>query len=119
MSLLYRGRETVTIYHAEEWISEDGNIMYRPSTTDVEVLSNCVVQLAAQSGTSARRAEQDEEGYDLEEMYRFRPPVSYTREIHFASQIEWHGLRWNIMGHPRRYNGSDRTHHIDYMIRRV
>ena len=38
MSLLYRGRETVTIYHAEEWISEDGNIMYRPSTTDVEVL---------------------------------------------------------------------------------
>lgn len=118
MSLLDVGRETVTVYHAEQYISPDGNIMYRPSTTDVDVIENCAVQLAAQSGTSARRAEQDDEGYFTEDVYRFRPPRSYTRAINSASQVEWKGLRWSIIGNPRYYNGSDNTAHTDYTIRR-
>lgn len=119
MSLLTKGTQTVTIYHDEEWVSQDGNIMHRPSSTDVDVVSNCVVQIAAQSGTSARRAEQDEEGYDTEEVYRFRPPVTYTRIIGFGAQVEWQGKRWSIIGHEQRFNGSPRTAHIDYRIRRV
>lgn len=119
MSLLTTGRETITVYHAEQWVSSDGNIMYRPSTTDVDVVSNCAVQIAAQSGTSARRAEQDEEGYDTEEVYRLRPPVTYTREIEFGSEVEWRGKRWSVIGHVQIYNGSPRTAHLDYRLRRV
>jgi hypothetical protein len=119
MSLLDVGRETVVVYHQEQFISPDGNIMYRASETDVETITNCAVQLAAQSGTSARRAEQDEEGYDLEEVYRFRPPRSYTRKIGFQAQVEWDGKRWSIIGAPREYNGSDNTYHTDYTLRRT
>lgn len=119
MSLLDTGRETVIVYHQEQFISPDGNIMYRPSVTDVETIPNCAVQLAAQSGTSARRSEQDEEGYDTEDVYRFRPPRSYTRKIGFQAQAEWRGLRWNIIGNPKEFNGSDNTYHTDYTLRRT
>jgi len=119
MSLLDKGREIVTVYHQEAWTSPQGNPMYRASTTDVETLDNCVVQLAAQSGTSARRMEQDEEGYDTEQVYRFRPPRSYTRVIGFEAQVEWRGMRFSVLGHARRYNGSDNTAHIEYVLRRT
>jgi len=119
MSLLDVGRETVIVYHAEQYLSADGNKMYRPSTTDVETIANCAVQLAAQSGTSARRAEQDDEGYFTEDAYRFRPPRSYTRRINSASQVEWDGLRWSLVGNVKQYNGSDNTNHNDYMLRRA
>jgi len=119
MSLLRRGRETVIVFHAEEYFSPDGNVMYRASDTDVDIIDNSVVQLAAQSGTSARRAEQDEEGYDTEDVYRFRPPQSYTREISFGSRAEWDGRMWAVIGNVRKYNGSDVTRHHDYTLRRV
>jgi hypothetical protein len=119
MSLLDVGRETVTVYHDEVFTSPDGNIMHRPSTTDVDVIDNCAVQVAAQSGTSARRAEQDEEGYNTEEVYRFRPPRSYTRRIGFNAQALWRGKRWAIIGMPKEFNGSDNTFHTDYTLRRT
>ena len=119
MSLLTQGRETVVVHHAEQYLDSLGNIMYRASDTDVETITNCAVQLAAQSGTSARRAEQDEEGYDTEDVYRFRPPQTYTREISFGSRVEWDGLMWAVIGNIRKYNGSDITRHHDYTLRRV
>lgn len=119
MSLLDIGRETVTVYHDEVVTSPDGNIMHRASTTDVDVIANCAVQVAAQSGTSARRAEQDEEGYNTEEVYRFRPPRSYTRRIGFNAEAEWRGERWQIIGKPKEFNGSDNTYHTDYTLRRT
>lgn len=119
MSLLTVGRETVTVYHQEEFLSPDGNPMYRASITDVDVITNCAVQVAAQSGTSARRAEQDEEGYNTEDVYRFRPPITYTRRIGFESKVLWRGLMWSIIGNPKEYNGSDNTYHTDYTLRRT
>lgn len=119
MSLLDVGRETVTIYHQEAFTSPDGNKMYRASSTDVDTVTNCVVQPAAQSGTSARRAEQDQEGYDTEDVYRLRTPRSYTRKIGFQAQVQWRGLRWAVIGNPKEFNGSDNTYHTDYAIRRV
>lgn len=118
MSLLDVGRETVTVFHAELFTSRDGNKMYRPSTTDVETITNCAVQLASQSGTSARRAEQDDEGYFTEDVYRFRPPRNYIRDIHSQSQVEWRGKRFSIIGNARYYNGSNNTYHTDYTLRR-
>ncbi len=119
MSLLDKGRETVVIHHQESWTSPDGNKMYRASDTDVETVDNVVIQLSAQSGTSARRVEQDEEGYDTEEVYRMRPPRSYTRLIGFQSKVVWRGKTFSVIGHERYYNGSENTHHIDYALRRT
>lgn len=117
--LLVTGRETVLIRHGEQYISPDGNIMYRPSDTDVEEVSNCAVQLKSQSGTSARRAEQNDEGFNLEQLYRLRPSVTYPRIIHWASVVEWRDKVFHIMGYEQIYNGSNNTAHIDYTMRSV
>lgn len=117
MSLLDRGRETVTLYNEETYTDADGNPSRRASSTPI-VITNCVVQPAAQSGTSQRREEQDNEGFESEETYRLRPPRSFTTLIGAQAKIVWRGLSWSIVGKGRKYNGSDRTAHQDYTIRR-
>lgn len=118
MSLLDRGRETVTVYPEEVYTDPDGNVLRRPSATGITV-PNAVVQLLAQSGTSSRRAEQDNEGLETEEVYRLRLPRSYTGPVIGAhGRVVWRGLTWAVIGKERRYNGSSRTGHIDYTIRR-
>lgn len=118
MSLLDKGRETVTVYPEEVYLDPDGNELRRPRTTGITV-SNAVVQLLAQSGTSSRRAEQDNEGLETEEVYRLRLPRSYTGPVIGAhGRVVWRGLSWSVIGKERRYNGSSRTGHIDYTLRR-
>lgn len=117
MSLLDRGRETVILYNEETYTDPDGNLSRRASATPVTI-PNCAVQLLAQSGTSARRAEQDNEGFESEEAYRLRPPRSFTTIIGAQAKVVWRGLTWSVVGKDRRYNGSDKTYHIDYQIRR-
>lgn len=117
MSLLDKGRETVVVYNEEEYVDPDGNPSRRPSTTPITI-TNCVVQLLAQSGTSARRTEDNNEGFDSEQVYRMRPPRSFTTLIGMHARVVWNGVEWAVFGKARRYNGSDRTAHIDYIIRR-
>lgn len=119
MSLLDRGRETVVVFPEEVYTDPDGNVLRRPRTTGTTV-TNVVVQLLSQSGTSQRRAEQDNEGQETEEMYRLRLPRSYTGPVLGAhGRVQWRGLSWAVIGKERRYNGSYRTAHIDYVIRRT
>lgn len=118
MSLLDRGPETVTIFHEETFVSPQGNTMTRASTTDVDVVPNCVVQISAQSGTSARRQEQDNEGFETEITFRLRLPRSYTRVIGAQAQVEWQGKRYSLVGDVHPFNGSPMTAHKDYTIRR-
>lgn len=117
MSLLDKGRETVIVYPTETYIDPDGNISKRASTTGI--VTPARIWPAAQSGTSSRRAEQDNEGFETEQIYLMHLPRSFTHEIGIAAQIDWNGERWHVMGHPRRYNGSPRTAHKVYMIRRT
>jgi hypothetical protein len=117
VSLLDRGREAIQIYHVVYRTDRDGNPIKALSTTPEA--AKATIQPAAQSGTSARRAEQDNEGYESEEVYRMRLPRSYTALIDSGAQIEWRGARWHITGKPRHYNGSRRTAHTDYIIRRT
>lgn len=117
MSLLDKGRETVVFYQEESYTDPDGNPSRRASSTPTTI-SNCVVQLVAQSGTSARRTEDNNEGFDSEQVYRLRPPRSFTTIIGMHARVVWNGQEWAVFGKARRYNGSDRTKHIDYMIRK-
>lgn len=118
MSLLDKGRETIVIYQEEEYIDPDGNPSRRASATPTYTVSNCVVQLMAQSGTSARRTEDNNEGFDSEQVYRLRTPRSFTPLIGMHARVVWNGQNWAVFGKPRRYNGSDRTAHTDYILRK-
>lgn len=116
MSLLDRGRETVTIYHEIEWTDRDGNTMTKPGT--VGTVASATIQPAAQSGTSARRAEQDNEGFESEQVYRMHLPRG-SAEIGAQARIEWRGQYWSIVGEPFRFNGSSLTKRVEYTIRRT
>ncbi|AEV52155.1 head-to-tail stopper [Rhodococcus phage WC1] len=117
MSLLDRGRETVFIYMEEVVEDRDGNKRSRPSKTPIRV-DNVSLQPVGQSGTSARRAEQDNEGYESEQVFRMRLPRSCKLVPQAQSEVIWKGQRFAVFGDAKPYNGSDRTRHNDYSLRR-
>lgn len=116
MSLLDYGTEDIVIFHEEPYTDADGNTMFRPSVTGVPV--RATVQPLGQSGTSSRLAEQSDEGYETEETYRLRLPRGYA-EIGSNARVEWRGVQWYLHGKGRYYNGSARTAHTDYRLRRA
>lgn len=116
MSLLDKGRETVVIYQEVNETDRDGNII--KGVTPVGVTTIATIQPAIQSGTSQRRAEQTNEGYETEDTYRMRLPRSFPFILEAQAQVEWLGKRWHVVGKVHRYNGSNRTAHVDYVIRR-
>lgn len=119
MSLLDKVVEDVIVFPEVEDRDEDDNIILRPAA--VGYSTRATIQPARQSGTSARRAEQDNEGYESEQNYRVRFSRKHDRErglIGQGAELEWRGERWFFVGEPTIYTGSRRTAHIDYMIRR-
>lgn len=116
MSLLDYGNEDVVVYLEEVVTDADGNTKTRPSTTGIPTKARIDPQ--NQSGTSSRRAEQDNEGFETEEVYSIRFPRSFSYEIGSQSQIEWLGVRWAVFGKPRRYTRSPRTAHTSYVMKR-
>lgn len=120
MSLLDKGNFDVVVFPEEEFVDADGNRLTRASQTGIP--ARAMIQLASQSGTSARRSEQDEEGFESEEVYRLRFTRADDRKLGRLgpqSQVEWNGYKWSLFGFPRIYAGSPRTAHYDYMIRRT
>jgi hypothetical protein len=123
MSLLDKASQDVILYPAESFVDDLGNQMIRPSATGVPARAE--IQAARQSGTSARRAEQDNEGYETEETYRMRFPRRIPAEVDAVlplgpgSQVGWDGKLWSVVGYPTPYMGGRRTAHTDYQIRRT
>ena len=116
MSLLDTGNQPITIYPEEVVMDLDGNTITRPSKTGVPACAS--IQPQGASGTSARRAEQDNEGFETERMYRMRLPRRYIELIGAQAQIEWLGKRWAVHGDAMIYCNSPRTGHYTYTIRR-
>lgn len=116
MSLLDLGIEPIIVYPEEVVTDVDGNIRTRPATTGVAVKAR--IQPIGQSGTSARRAEQDNEGFETEKMYSLRLPRNIQCRMGAQAQIEWRGQRWAVHGDATVYNSSPRTAHMTYTIRR-
>src|SRR5690554_4585080 len=117
MSLLDKGNFDVVVFPEEEFVDADGNRLTRASQTGIP--ARAMIQLASQSGTSARRSEQDEEGFESEEVYRIR----FTRaddaklgQLGPQSKIEWNGYKWSVFGFRKVYASGRRTRHHDYMI---
>ncbi|BBX09495.1 hypothetical protein [Mycolicibacterium aichiense] len=121
MSLLDTGAryQKVTVYPEELTVDSDGNKFTRPSKTGIPALAR--MQVANQSGTSARRAEQDNEGFESEKVYRMRFPRSFTKAhgiLGAQSQVEWNGQRWSVFGDATVYDASPATARVDYTIKR-
>ena len=117
MSLLDKGTEDIRVFMEEAVLDEDGNIRTRPSKNSVPARAR--IQVLGQSGTSSRRQEQDNEGYETERVYSIRLSSDWPYgEIGAQSRIEWRGEYWALFGPPNRYNSSPRTSHITYTIKR-
>ena len=121
MSLLDTGAryEPITVYPEVLVVDSDGNKTTRPSPTGIPAIAR--LQVANQSGTSARRAEQDNEGFESEKVYRLRFPRSFTKTygvLGAQSQILWKGKRWVVFGDATEYNSSPALQRVDYTIKR-
>lgn len=116
MSRLDVSTHEVLVYLQETGTDRDGNLITRPST--VGIPAKCRIQRIGQSGTSARRAEQDNEGFGTEEMYRLVFTRDFPYELGPQSRIDWDGRYWAIFGKPHRYNSSSRTRRVEYVMMR-
>jgi hypothetical protein len=117
VSLLDKGNYDIIVYPEETYTDSDGNVMNRPSKTGIP--TRAMIQLKAQSGTSARRSEQDNEGYETEAVYRMRLPRGFPHVLGAQSSVEWEGIIWSVIGDVQKFRGSRRTSHNDYTIRRT
>lgn len=109
----------VVVYPQVETTSRHGNTTTKASDTGYPTTAR--IQIASSSGTSARRAEQDNEGFESEVFYRIRFPRSFNAThgiLGMQSQIEWEGKRYGVFGIPQRYMGSARTAHVEYLMQR-
>lgn len=121
MSLLGCGAvyEDVTVYPQELTADSDGNPRTRPATAGIAAKAR--FQAQGQSGTSARRSEQDNEGFESEQVYEMRFDLdsdTLLGEIGPQSEVEWGGKRWAVFGFAKNFNGSRRTKHRYYTVKR-
>lgn len=118
MSLLTNTNQTITVYRQIETTDADGNPFIKPSPDGLTM--NVMIQPMPQSGTSARRAEQDNEGFETEQLYRMRlRRGDEDIVLGIRTIIDWNGETWHVAGNPIEYNGSSRTKHVDYTIKRT
>lgn len=116
MSLLDKRLPDEVIVYPEEVVTDmDGNIRTRPSAVGIPTRAR--LQPLGQSGTSSRRQEQDNEGFESERIYNIR----FARDFPILgaqSQIEWQGRRWALFGTEVLYGNTPKTSHVTYTIKR-
>lgn len=117
MSLLDKGNIDGILYPEEAVEDADGNIRTQAAATGIPI--RLWIQPQGQSGTAARRAEQDNEGYEIEEVLRVRFARRFENlEVGAQAKIEISGKMWSVFGEPREHLGSPRTRHKTYTLRR-
>lgn len=118
MSLLDRGNAVVDYYPEIVLEDRDGNT--RTTASKESVPLEVWLAPVGQSGTAARRAEQDNEGFESEKVVRMRM-LRKNHHIIIGAQakIGWDGAIWSVFGDVTPYMGSPRTAHHDYMLRRA
>jgi hypothetical protein len=117
VSLLDRGSEIVTVYQEIMTTDRDGNIITKAGTEGVTTSAS--IQLLAQSGTSSRRSEQDNEGFETESVYRMRLPRQFPFILGAQARVQWRDQWWSVIGDARIYSNSRSTAHVEYVIRRT
>lgn len=117
MSLLDKGNQDIILYPEEVVKDRDGNTRTQASSTGIPL--RVWLQPQGQSGTAARRAEQDNEGYETEKTYRMRMRrIDRDVEIGAQAKVDIDGQMWSIFGDEWVYQGSSRTRHRVTLLRR-
>lgn len=116
MSLLDRGTEQLTVYPEVTTTDPDGNPITKADTAN-PVLAWGRVQRQGQSGTSARRAEVQQEGHETEEVYIVRF-VRGTQLFGAQSKLLWRGKVYSFFGDVDVRSSSPKTAHELYTVRR-
>ncbi|AGK87498.1 head closure Hc1 [Mycobacterium phage HINdeR] len=126
MSLLDRCDQDVVVYPMVVGKDTDGNDKTYPS--EVGIPTKARIQVLGQSGTSSRRQEQDNEGFESERVYMIHFTRKFDRQhgvVGMQSVIEWgtnhvtgEPLKWSLFGEPAFYTGSRRTQHVGYTMKR-
>lgn len=120
------GYEPVLVYPEETYIDRDGNTMTRASDTPLPGDTVARWQVQGQSGTSSRRAEQQEEGFESERVYTIRFPRGFPT-LGAQAKVR-RGLNeadpggdpvYSIFGDVQVYSSSPRTAHVTYTVRRA
>ncbi|MBS4103970.1 hypothetical protein [Tsukamurella paurometabola] len=114
MSLLNRGRETVTVYPEVATVDQDGNTVLRPSAVGV-IYRAAIQPMTSTEDTANAESASAVAGELTVSRHRMRL-VGYPGVLGAKSQIEWDGKRYAMFGEARVYNGSSRTGHVDYVI---
>lgn len=118
MSLLDQWNAEVLVYLEEAVEDRDGNVRTRASDTPTPL--KVWIAPLSQSGTSARRAEQDNEGYETEKQVRMRLlRKDMGLKIGAQSKVVLDGQLWSVFGDRTVYRASGRTGHHDYLLRRA
>lgn len=115
MSLLDYSTEDIKVFPEIVTTDADGNTITKPA--DTGYMARCRVQVQGQSGTSARRGEQDEEGYETEKVYTIRFPRG-APILGAQSRLEWRGQKWALFGDVNIYSMSPMTAHHTYTMKR-
>lgn len=118
MSLLDKWNAEVVLYPEETIEDVDGNIRTRASKTPIPL--KVWLSILNQSGTAARRAEQDNEGFETEQVLRMRLRRQDSHiQIGAQSKVVWEGNTWSVFGDRIPYMGSPRTKHFTHTLRRA
>lgn len=107
MSLLDAGWERVLVYPQESYVDAEGNRLYRPAATAVEVLAH------VQPMTST---ENTAEGQAVETRYRM---IAREAPAGPWSQVEWRGVRFEVLGEPAVWPGPAHLRHVTAVLRRT
>lgn len=103
MTLLDRGRDTVLIWPELATVDSYGTPRRVPGPVPYAV-----------GGRVQPVSMADMPDGQTATMYRF-----ITRDLPGGTwaRVRWDGRDWDVVGEPRRSNGSDRTRHVSIMLR--
>lgn len=111
MSLLDSSNESIVVYLEEVAEDSDGNTVTQPSTEGIAT--------RARIQPLGTPTESQEGGFHTVSRYGLRFPRNWPHALGAQSQIEWQGKRFSVEGDPVLFNGSARTRHVHYVLRRA
>lgn len=107
MSLLDSGWEAIYVYPQTEYTDDEGNRLYGPSATPVPVLAH-VQPVSSTEDTT--------QGQSVETRYRV---IARDAPAGPWSQIEWRGVRYEVLGEPAEWPAPAHLRHTTAMVRRI
>lgn len=117
MSLLDKWNAEIELYPEIVTFDRDGNTITKASDTPVPM--KVWLEVRGQSGTASRRSEQQDEGFESEQVLSMRlRRRDMHPEIGAQAKVRWGDEWYSVFGDVDRRIASPRTRHDMYNLRR-